>query len=355
MLSLRTQKIIRTSLAVVIISLIVLGLLYIRLPKTNVHIDVPPGSTALHVTDILSKEGLIISRSFFMAYLEMTGGIHKIKAGNYNFSPRSLTPAIAQALVRGKTVMTRLTIPEGLTKEQTAAHLAAKGFGSEEKYRQLFDQENLEGYLFPETYVISPGLTEIQIVEIITKQFAKTFNEQWKKRAEEISLSVREAVILASIIEKEAKTAHERPLISAVFHNRLHAPKYLESCATIQYALGTWKKRLSLKDLQIDSPYNTYKHFGLPPGPICSPGRASLQAALYPADSDAVFFIANGDGTHTFTKQYKDHVKEKKEYKKMIKEYRRRQNSPAFTNEIKLQKPPESKQTDEEMMEKEEE
>lgn len=300
------------------------------IPKITIPVYVPPGSTALQVTAILRKEGLIISRSFFMAYLKLINGINKIKAGHYRFSSRALMPAIAHALVKGKTVMTKLTIPEGLTMRQTAVLLASKGFGRKDVYEELFNKDQLEGYLLPETYIISPDLTEKQIVDILRAQFDRTFTDAWIARAQELILTKHEIVILASIIEKEAKAEHERPVISAVFHNRLNSNKYLESCATIQYALGGWKKRLLLKDLQIDSQYNTYKHFGLPPGPICSPGRKSLEAALYPADSDALFFISNGDGTHSFYTRYRDHLKGKKEYKKMIREYRKRKKGKPY-------------------------
>ena len=182
----------------------------------------------------------------------------------------------------------------------------------------------------PETYMVSPDLSVRQIIDTLRAQFDRTFTSAWEIRAQSLGFSKHEIVILASIIEKEAKVDFERPIISAVFQNRLKAHKYLESCATVQYALGTWKKRLSLKHLQIDSPYNTYKHFGLPPGPICSPGRKSLEAALYPADTDSLFFISNGDGTHSFHTRYRDHIKGKKEYKQMLKEYRKRKNSKEF-------------------------
>ncbi|MBD3272217.1 MAG: endolytic transglycosylase MltG, partial [Elusimicrobia bacterium] len=216
------------------------------------------------------------------------------------------------------------TVPEGLTMKQVAQTLAEQEMGDENRFMSIFKSHNREGYLFPETYVIAQGLSEQQIADILYAQFERTFNAQWKERAAELGMSVHEIVTLASLIEKEAKVDHERPLISAVFHNRLKSHKYLESCATVQYALGQWKKRLSLKDLEVDSPYNTYKHYGLPPGPICSPGRQSLYAALYPEDTDALFFISNGDGTHSFYTRYRDHLKGKKEYKKMIQEYRQR-------------------------------
>lgn len=310
-------------------SLLVLTAVFWSIPSRQVRIRIPNGASALQVTALFHAEGLILSRTLFMAGLKITGGIHSIKAGDYVFSSRTLTPMIIRRIIKGRTVFTNLTIPEGLTFGQTADHLQQKGFGDAEVYRRIFADEGLEGYLFPETYVFSHGLHERQITDMLLEQFNRTFVSAWEDRAAELGLTKDEVVILASIIEKEAKADHERPLISAVFHNRLSSRKYLESCATVQYALGRWKKRLYHKDLKVESPYNTYIHAGLPPGPICSPGRRSLEAALFPDKTDALFFISNGDGTHSFYSRYRDHLKGKKEYKEMIHEYRKRQRREA--------------------------
>lgn len=324
------KRIIRIGLAVIFSSIVIAWLCLVRIPDRMITVQIPNGASALQVTALLSNEGLIVSRTFFMVWLRAVGGIKRIKAGHYRFSSRSLTPSIIHKLIQGRSVLTRLTIPEGLTIKQAAQILARQKFGDEQVFIDIFQERGLEGYVFPETYVIAQGLNEHQLTGIFQKQFEKTFSDEWDARVRTLNMTRHQIIILASIIEKEAKVDHERPLVSAVFHNRLRSNKLLESCATIQFALGRWKKRLSLKDLKVDSSYNTYQHYGLPPGPICSPGRKSIEAALYPAETDALFFISNGDGTHSFHSRYRDHLKEKKEYKNMIKEYRKRKKSAPF-------------------------
>lgn len=318
-----------TAFIICIISLIfIFG--YLGIPKRTVVIKIPYGTNAYQTISILRAEGLILSRTLCMAYLRISGNINNIKAGTYTFSTRSLTPSIIQKLSRGSSALTKLTIPEGLTIQQTAELLASQGFGSKEEFLTMFTEQNLEGYLLPETYIISMDLSPRQIVDIIRKQFNKTFSSAWEIQTKKIGFTKQEVITLASIVEKEAKVDFERPIISAVFHNRLKSNKYLESCATIQYALGKWKKRLLHKDLKIESPYNTYQHIGLPPGPICSPGKKSIEAALYPAETDSLFFVSRGDGTHRFYTRYRDHLNGKKEYKQMLKEYNKRKKSKSF-------------------------
>jgi len=188
-----------------------------------------------------------------------------------------------------------------------------KGLGRKDKFLKIVEEKKLEGYLFPETYFVNYDISEEQIIEIMVDQFNKVFTKELEERGKEFNFARRDVIILASIIEKEAAKEEERPLISAVFHNRLKKRWYLESCATVQYALGKHKNRLTYKDLKVDSPYNTYAHFGLPPGPICNPGFGSIEAALYPADSDLMFFVAEGEGTHRFSKYYQKHLKVQKE------------------------------------------
>jgi len=321
------KKILFIILIILILASVTAGIAFHAIPERTVTVHIPYGASAHQVAGVLRSEGLIISRTLFITILRFTDGLNRIKAGTYEFSSRALTPAIIHKLLRGRQAQAKFTIPEGLTLTQTAELLASKGFGEKNTFLTIFKENNLEGYLLPETYIISRDFSPRQIVDAIHTQFERTFSREWKEQAQKLQFTKHQIVILASIIEKEARVDFERPLISAVFHNRLKAHKYLESCATVQYALEKWKKRLSLKDLQIEHPYNTYKHFGLPPGPICSPGKKALKAALYPADEDYLFFISNGDGTHTFYTNYRDHLKGKQEYKQMLREYKKRKRS----------------------------
>ena len=172
-------------------------------------------------------------------------------------------------------------------------------------------ENNLEGYLFPQTYYFSPGQSLQSVADNMRSEFYKNFTPEMRTRAQEIGLGERSTIILASIIEHEAVQANERPHISSVFQNRLKKRMRLESCATVLYALGMHKDKLSIADTKTNSPYNTYLHTGLPPGPICSPGLDSLRAALYPAQSDDLFFVSVGSGTHAFSKSFAQHIKQK--------------------------------------------
>ncbi|MCJ7579464.1 MAG: endolytic transglycosylase MltG, partial [Candidatus Aminicenantes bacterium] len=168
----------------------------------------------------------------------------------------------------------------------------------------------LEGYLFPETYFFPKGVTSERIVSSMTDQFKDTFTEEWRRKAEELGFTIREIIILASLIEKETSLPEERPIISAVFHNRLKKQMKLDCDPTIIYALkldGLFKDRLRTKDMKLDSPYNTYLYGGLPPGPIANPGKESIEAALYPSTNDYLFFVAKNDGSHFFSRSFLEH------------------------------------------------
>ena len=166
---------------------------------------------------------------------------------------------------------------------------------------------NLEGYLFPDTYKLSWGTTPNGVARVMVEQFNRTFTDSLSKRAEEIDLSLAQVVTLASMIEAEAKDGNERDLISAVYHNRMRRGMLLQCDPTVIYALPDLNRPLLLKDLEVDSPYNTYRYPGLPPGPICNPGRASIVAALYPADVNYLYFVATGEGSHIFSTTLTQH------------------------------------------------
>jgi UPF0755 protein len=168
--------------------------------------------------------------------------------------------------------------------------------------------DNLEGYLFPETYFFDVETDERAVVKIMVDQFHQVFADSLYRRLPVLDLSLHQAVTLASIVELEAVAAEERPVISGVFQRRLKLNRRLESCATVEYALGVHKKRLTNADLKVQSPFNTYRYRGLPPGPIGNPGRAAILATLYPTDTEYLYFVARGDGTHIFSRTNKEHV-----------------------------------------------
>jgi UPF0755 protein len=182
---------------------------------------------------------------------------------------------------------------------------------------------SLEGYLFPESYLITYGADSRDIVEMMVAHFFDVFTQDMKERAEELGFTMEEAVTLASLIEKEAACEHEKPIISGVYHNRLKKGLLLQCDATIQYILPKRKPRLFYSDLQIDSPYNTYIYKGLPPTPIASPGRSSIIAALWPASTDYLYFVARGDTTHIFSRTLEEHNEAKRRVKRerLMREY----------------------------------
>jgi len=223
----------------------------------------------------------------------------------------------------------RVTIPEGYNTEQIIALLVQKGIGSKEEFTKVITEDTfpytflngapkgshrLEGYLFPNTYFIDIKTSPHAVIDLLLQQFAKELTPQVKKQLTTMKLTVPQWVTVGSMVEKEAEKESDRPLIASVIMNRLKVNQPLQIDATIQFLLGTPKAKLYDKDLQIASPYNTYLHPGLPPGPIANPGHASMQAALYPAQTDFLYYVAKKDGYHAFTKTYAEHLKNVKLY-----------------------------------------
>lgn len=304
-------------IGVVTLCLLILGILVLfisshRPSKTSLVI-IEQRMTARGVAELLEREGLIPSKSYFLFLLRLKGVHRRIKAGVYEIDSKKGTWRIIDKLVSGKSKIVKLTVPEGFTAPQIARLIEQKGLGRKDRFLQIVEQRRLEGYLFPETYFVDYDTSEEEIIGMMVDQFNEVFTKEMEDRGKKFKFTKSDTVILASIIEKEAVRNEERPLISAVFHNRLRKRWYLESCATVQYALGDHKEKLTYEDLKVDSPYNTYNHFGLPPGPICNPGLASIKAALYPAETDLMFFVAKGEGTHRFSKYYGKHLEVQKE------------------------------------------
>lgn len=286
---------------------------------------VEKGWTMTRIAAELEKAGFIRSAKAFATYgkLEKTG--NKLQAGDYLLSPSMSAEELMRELVHGQVIVKTFTIPEGYHLRQICKTFVQKEICTEEEFwdavkNGAFDYDfleglphddlRLEGYLFPDTYTIAEGTP----VEKVMDRMLKRFNEIYSALPENTSgLSMREMVTMASIVENEAKLDEERPVIASVFLNRLRDGMRLESCATIQYLFDEKKSRLLYSDLEIESPYNTYRHEGLPPGPICSPGKASLEAVAQPVQSDYYFFVAKEDGSggHIFSHTLSEHNKAK--------------------------------------------
>lgn len=291
--------------------------------------EVPSGATSARVAAGLQSAGLVRNASVFRFYLRLRGLDGRIQVGQYELNPSMTAAEVAERLTTGRVVENSFTVPEGYTISQMADLLAAKGLADRDRFlaaardtslvKDLVPEglplkEPLEGYLFPDTYRIPRGYTEKQIVALMVDRFRQVMTPEWQKRAQDLSLTVHEAVTLASLVEREAQVSADRALVSSVFHNRLRIKMKLDSCATVNYALGKSQLILTYKDLEVDSPYNTYKFSGLPPGPIGSPGKASLEAALFPADSKYLYFVAKGDGSHAFASTLNEHLANARKY-----------------------------------------
>ncbi len=293
-------------------------------PARTIHI--PQGANARWIGQLLERENLIHNAHVFAWTVRLKGLGHQLKAGTYQLDGIRTTAAMVQSLLKAPIQTQPATIPEGLHRHQIAGQLQAAGAADSARFvaatedpqliRQLgVPASTLEGYLFPETYFFDPNADERAIASIMVNQFHRVFADSLRQRLKELDLSLHQAVTLASIVEREAVAVEEQPIISGVFQRRLKLNRRLESCATINYVLGANKKRLTYADLKVDSPFNTYRHHGLPPGPIGSPGRTALLAVLYPEETDYLYFVARGDGTHIFSRTNKEHERAKRQVK----------------------------------------
>ena len=292
--------------------------------------NISHGATAKSIASQLAQEDLIRHPFGFELMVRFTGAGRRLKAGTYQLSGAMNLVDIVNRLRAGNVVLRRFVIPEGLTIPQIGQLWKAGGFGTaaafeqaarNPRWRELYsiDAETLEGYLFPNTYQFADGTPVDSVIKILLDQFDKGWTHSLSEEAEALGFSTHEIITLASIIEKEAKADDERPLISAVYHNRLKRQWRLEADPTVLYALGNPERLLRRADLKVNSPYNTYLHRGLPPGPICNPGMASIKAALRPAQESYLYFVAIGGGRHYFSTRLAEHQRK-------IREIRRRVN-----------------------------
>jgi len=298
-------------------------LLFLSLPASKEsperEISIPRGATFREVVEILTSRGLLRHPLAFSLYGEVTDKDQKVKAGRYKLTP-SLSPLeIMDRLVRGEVMLKKVTIPEGLTFTEIARILKHQGvIASVGDFTALcqdhafiqslgIEASSLEGYLFPDTYFFSEGLKPQEVIHAMVDNFRRVWKPTFSQRARELGLDNYQVLILASIVEKETAVPEERPLIAAVFYNRLKRGMPLCSDPTVIYGLKTFNGNLTKEDLRRPTPYNTYLFRGLPPTPICNPGRESILAALYPAQVDYLYFVSRNNGTHHFSRTISEH------------------------------------------------
>ncbi|GBC59704.1 hypothetical protein DENIS_0645 [Desulfonema ishimotonii] len=288
-------------------------------------ITVQPGQGFETVLETLKQAGLIRAPLRFKLVARLNRYDRQIRAGEYLLSPAMSPLDILRQMAGGKVLTRRMTIPEGYTLKQIAALAEELGIADRAAFLALatdpaFVRENgieaqtLEGYLFPETYYFPGSATPEAVIRAMLKRFRQIFAPEWKKRAEEIGLSVHQVVTLASIVEKETGVAAERPRIASVFHNRLRRKMRLQSDPTVIYGIRNFDGNLTRKHLKARTAYNTYQISGLPPGPIANPGKAALEAVLYPEETRYLYFVAKGDRTHHFSTSLKEHNRAVRKY-----------------------------------------
>ena len=283
-----------------------------------IRVIIPKGSTFRTAADSMHKAGIVGSTLFFRVYARAKQTDRNIKPGTYLIKRGTPWSEILSALHGGHGLVNTITIPEGFTISRIAPLLAqalsvpidsvnAAVRDTAMLHRVNSPGPTLEGYLFPDTYAFPDGtLPRVAVLEMV-KRFEREWKPEWTARLDSVSLNRHQLVTLASIVEREAKVPAERPVIAAVYLNRLREKMLLQADPTVQYARGKHTTRLMHKDLEIDSPYNTYKYPGLPPGPIASPGAASIVAALHPANVPFLYFVAAPDGHHEFRKTLAEH------------------------------------------------
>ncbi|MDR1259791.1 MAG: endolytic transglycosylase MltG [Endomicrobium sp.] len=282
---------------------------FFAIDNNRILVTVNNGDSASVVASRLKNNGLVFSKKLFLCLVKITKSQKKIKAGVYSFSKKNNMFEILKKLNIGLCSVLRFTIPEGSNVKQTAEIISKTVNINKEKFIKIAKDKNMEGYLMPETYFVTPVVNEEKLIEMMFSEFKKKIKQCMYERAKEINVDFKNIIIMASIIEKEAIKSEEKPIIASVFYNRLSKHIKLQSCATVLYAIERNKSKLTFKDTKFNSPYNTYMYFGFPPGPICSPGIESIKAALYPANTKNLFFVSDKRGRHLFAKNFDEHRK----------------------------------------------
>ena len=301
----------------------------------SVQIEISKGASLLSISNSLKNQHILTNEKTFLMAVKLLGHETKIPAGKFTLLEPKTNLRIIKQLVAGKPILKKVTLLEGWTMKKIAGVLESElGINKMDILsickNQIFiknqgiPSKTLEGFLFPETYFFQESDSPEEILSQLTEEYKNNVPEELKNRADSLGFSELEMITLASIIEGEAIYNSERSTISAVYHNRLKLGMKLQADPTIQYIIKDSPRRLLNKDLKIDSPYNTYLHNGLPPAPVNNPGKASILAALFPEENEFLYFVARGDGYHTFSKTQEEHNRAKMEFQKFRRKHRKK-------------------------------
>lgn len=284
-------------------------------------VDIPPGTGAATIARRLQEAGIVRDAATFQAAVSWTGQSRQLQAGEYRFDRPTAAVDVVNRLARGDVYARPITFPEGLTIVEMSALYESRGFGPAAGFRAAArdaarvrdldpDAADLEGYLFPDTYALPRSTPPARLVAQMVERFRSVYSDDLRRAAQAQGLTTREVVTLASLVEKETAREDERPLVAAVYRNRLKIGMALQADPTVVYALraaGRYDGNIRRQDLLFDSPYNTYRHAGLPPGPIAAPGEASIRAVLEPASVSYLYFVSRNDGSHVFARTLAEH------------------------------------------------
>ncbi len=332
------KSIIVYTLLIPIILVITLVMTILYWPQNNMKgsakITINHGESLPIISNKLLKSGVITNEKLFGLATRIMGLEKYIPVGSYQLKNLNVNKDIINRLVYGSPEIKRITLLEGWNLKQTSNHLIKEMGFDHKNFLNIINDEHfinslelesntLEGYLFPDTYYFFDGEKEHSVIRRLVKEYKKFWSSTNIKKADSMNLTQHQILTLASIIEGEAIYDSERPIISAVYHNRLKKGMKLQADPTVQYIIKDGPRRLLNRDLKIKSPYNTYLYKGLPPGPINAPGYESLKAALYPEKNDYLYFVAKGDGYHTFSKNEKDHERAKRAFQRVRRQVKK--------------------------------
>lgn len=284
-------------------------------------VEIPSGESTIGIGRRLVAAGVVRDELTFRLAMRWHGRGRSLKAGEYRFTGPLSPAGVIDVLAKGEVYLVPVTFPEGLTAEEMGRLFAQTGRGTVEQFVEAAsdpapitaidpEADTLEGYLFPDTYHLPRSAGAADLVQRMVQRFKGVFDEELQRKAKATGLTVRQLMSLAALVEKETARAEERPIVAAVYHNRVRIGMPMQADPTVIYALkraGRWNGNITRADLQFDSPYNTYRYPGLPPGPIASPGKAAIEAAVAPAAVDYLYFVSRNDGSHAFATTLPEH------------------------------------------------
>lgn len=287
-------------------------------PPAAARLTIAPGASIAQTAGRLEKAGVIASAGNFRLLARLRNEVGALKAGVYEFSKPATPTEVLRRLAAGDVLMRRITIPEGFGIREIAARLEQNGYGVAGEVRQLardrdflrsleLNSSSLEGYLFPETYFVAVDATPRQVLQVMVREFRKRFTPELEQGGRARGLTPHQLLTLASIVQKEARRVEEMPLIASVYHNRLRIGMPLQADPTVIYGIENYNGNITRADLLRKTAYNTYQMKGLPPGPIASPGADALHATAFPAQTNYLYFVARGDGSHVFSENLARH------------------------------------------------